>query len=354
MAPLLKQLKNDPLKFEVKSCSTGQHREMLDQVLDFFKIVPDYDLSIMRENQSLVDLSCNLLKAITSVIEEFQPDLLFVQGDTTTAFIASLAAFYTKVKVAHLEAGLRTGFKYSPFPEEVNRILTSHLSYYHFAPTSSALQNLRNEGITSQVYLVGNTVVDALLMTLNIIESNKENKYKKYFEYLNLKNKIILVTAHRRESFGQPLENICNAINDITAIYDDVEIVFPVHLNPQVSKLVHGILGKNKKVHLIGPLEYPYLIWLLSISYLVLTDSGGIQEEAPSLGKPVLVMREVTERMEGIEAGTAKLVGTSTERIVEEITFLISEPARYLEMSTKMNPYGDGMTSKNICDIISL
>jgi UDP-N-acetylglucosamine 2-epimerase (non-hydrolysing) len=353
MAPVLRELKRLSGLFQVKTCVTGQHREMLDQVLNFFEIIPDYDLSLMKPNQSLVDLTCSLLKEISTVIQDFKPDLVLVQGDTSTAFVAALAASYNKVKIGHIEAGLRSGSKSLPFPEEINRILVGHLSDYHFAPTKQAELNLAREGVHNEVHLVGNTVVDALLMTLQIIEKDKSFKYNEFFHFLDLEKKIILVTAHRRESFGSPLENICKALVLIANDFPETEIVFPVHLNPKVNETVNRFLSGIKNIYLIHPLEYPYLIWLLKHSYLVLTDSGGIQEEAPSLGKPVLVMRDVTERMEGIEAGTAKLVGTNESEIVRQVSMLLTSEDLYLDMSTSLNPYGDGQSSRKIANLIA-
>ena len=346
MAPVIKRFQQNN-SFNTKICVTAQHREMLDQVLDFFDIKPDYDLNIMKPNQSLFDITANTLRALEEVLDEFKPDLIFVQGDTTTTFIGALAGFYKKIKIAHIEAGLRSYNKYSPFPEEINRVLAGHLSDYHFAPTQKAKENLFNENIKKNVYVVGNTVIDALFLGLDIIKGYGEEQYYKHFDFIDFSRKIILITGHRRESFGKPFENICYALKEI-AEREDIEIVYPVHLNPNVREPVNRILGNVKNVHLIEPLEYPYLIWLMSKSYLVLTDSGGIQEEAPSLGKPVLVMREVTERIEGIEAGTAKLVGTDKERIVKETIKLLDDKKEYEKMAKAVNPYGDGKTSKRI------
>lgn len=261
----------------------------------FFKIKPDYNLGIMRPDQSLFDITAEVLKGVEDVLEEEKPDIIFVQGDTTTTFAGALAGFYKKIKVAHVEAGLRSYSKYSPFPEEINRVLVSHLADYHFAPTQRAKENLFREGVRENVYVVGNTVVDALFLGLEIIKRGGEEKYYEFFDFIDFSRKVILVTGYRRESFGKPFERICYALREI-ALGDNVEIVYPVHLNPNVRKPVNKILGGVKNIHLIEPLDYPHLIWLMSKSYLILTDSGGIQEEAPSLGKPVLVMRDVTER----------------------------------------------------------
>jgi UDP-N-acetylglucosamine 2-epimerase (non-hydrolysing) len=351
MAPLYHELKKHTDAFNVKICASAQHREMLDQVLDFFNIKPYYDLNLMKQNQTLFDITTNLLTSIDTILEEFQPALVFVQGDTTTTFAASLAAYYKKIKVAHLEAGLRSNNKYSPFPEEINRRLTSVIADYHFAPTGANKINLINEGINDNIYVVGNTVIDALFLGLDLIENNEDDKYFEQFNNIDFSKKIILVTGHRRESFGLPFENICTALKQIATKFD-VEIVYPVHLNPNVRQPVNTILSGLRNVHLLEPLNYPSLLWLMNKSYLVLTDSGGIQEEAPSLGKPVLVMRDVTEREEGIEAGTAKLVGTNTDTIYYEAKNLLEKTALYNEMTQKKNPYGNGTTSKQIVDIL--
>ncbi len=351
LAPLIKEFKKEK-DFNIKICVTAQHREMLDQVLNFFKIKPDYDLNLMKPNQSIYDITVNTLKGLEKVLDDFTPNLIFVQGDTTTAFVGALAGFYKKIKVAHVEAGLRSFNKYSPFPEEMNRVLIGHLSDYHFAPTEKAKKNLYNEGIKENIWVVGNTVIDALFLGLEIIRKENEEKYYQFFNFLDFSKKIILVTGHRRESFGKPFENICYALKEI-ARRQDVEIVYPVHLNPNVRKQVNRILKGIENIHLIEPLEYPYLIWLMSNSYLILTDSGGIQEEAPSLGKPVLVMREVTERIEGIETGIAKLVGTNKDKIVNETINLLESKEEYEKMAKAVNPYGDGKASKRILEIIS-
>ena len=349
MAPLIKVLEKE---FNVKICVTGQHREMLDQVMRFFGLEADYDLNIMKPNQSLYELTASLIKGLEPVIADFGPDLIFVQGDTTTAFVGALAGFYKKTRIAHLEAGLRSENKYSPFPEEINRVLVGKLADFHFAPTQRAKENLLKEGITENIWVVGNTVIDALFLGLDIIKSEGEDKYYRYFDFLDFSKKIILVTGHRRESFGKPFRNICFALKEIADSFEDIEIVYPVHLNPNVRKPVYEILQGRPRIHLIEPLDYPYLIWLMSKSYLILTDSGGIQEEAPSLGKPVLVMREVTERIEGVEAGTAKLVGTNKEKIVSEVSNLIRLKEEYTKMARAVNPYGDGTTSKKILKIL--
>lgn len=360
MAPLIKEFENynlmsneDKFKFEVRICITAQHREMLDQVFEFFNIKPDYDLNLMKTNQTLFDITANGLKGIKGVLEDYSPDFIFVQGDTTTTFVGALAGFYKKIKVIHIEAGLRTNNKYSPFPEEINRKLVSHIADYHFAPTIRAKENLYHEGLRNNVYVVGNTVIDALFWGLNIIKSEGEYKYIKFFDFLDFSKKIILVTGHRRESFGKPFKDICYALKEIANRFDNIEMVYPMHMNPNVRKSVENILKGVKKIHLIEPLEYSYFIWLMNKSYLILTDSGGIQEEAPSLGKPVLVMREETERKEGIEEGTAKLVGTNKKKIFNETKKLITDGDEYNKMAKSLNPYGDGNASKNIVNITS-
>jgi len=329
---------------------------MLDQVLNFFGIKPDYDLNLMKNNQSLFDITTGVLRGLEKVLKDYKPDLVFVQGDTTSAFVGALSAFYMKIKVAHLEAGLRSYNKYAPFPEEINRVLIGHLADYHFAPTIKAKENLQKEGVKENVWVVGNTVIDALFWGLEIIEKNinLKKEIESFFERFldSNEDKVILVTGHRRESFGEGFENICKALKEIAIQFPEIKIIYPVHLNPNVREPVNRILNGIANIYLIEPLEYPYLIWLMSKSYLVLTDSGGIQEEAPSLGKPVLVMRDVTERIEGIEAGTAKLVGTKKETIFKAVQSLIENQSEYQKMSKAVNPYGDGLASKRIVDII--
>lgn len=343
LAPLIVKLKDIG---NIQVCVTGQHREMLDQVLQFFSIVPDYDLNIMMENQSLFTVTSKSLRLLEKVIKESQPNLIIVQGDTTTAFVGALAGFYNKIKVAHIEAGLRSFHKFSPFPEETNRVLVSHIADYHFAPTDKAKENLLRESISEEnIFVVGNTVIDALFMGLDIVNRN-EKRFYDYFRFLDFSKRIILVTGHRRESFGKPFENICHALKEIAR--ENVETIYPVHLNPNVRGHVYPRLSGIKNIHLVEPLEYPYLIWLMSKSYLILTDSGGIQEEAPSLGKPVLVMRDVTERTEGIDAGTALLVGTDKEKIVKSVKMLLSNKGEYNNMAKHRNPYGDGKSSMRI------
>ncbi len=347
LAPLILKLRDIG---DVRVCVTGQHRAMLDQVQRFFLIVLDYNLNVMVKNQSLFTVTTKSLKLIENVIEESMPDLIIVQGDTTTAFVGALAGFYKKIKVAHVEAGLRSFNKFSPFPEEINRILVGHIADYHFAPTKKAKDNLLKENISGKnIFVVGNTVIDALFMGLDIIKKD-EKRFYDYFNFVDFSKKVILVTGHRRESFGKPFENICCALKEIAE--DNVEIVYPVHLNPNVRRHVYPMLSGIKNIHLINPVEYTYLIWLMSKSYLILTDSGGIQEEAPSLGKPVLVLRDVTERTEGIEAGTGILVGTNKKRIVNLTRTLLINPIEYNKMAKSGNPYGDGKSSIRIRDIL--
>lgn len=350
MAPVIHEVKNYADKFEAKICLTGQHKEMLQQVMDFFQLKEDYNLHLMKPNQTLFDITADALRALETTLTEFNPDLVLVQGDTTTAFTSALAAFYKKIKIAHIEAGLRSFDKYSPYPEEINRKIAGILTDFHFAPTIKAKQNLENENIHKNIFVVGNTVIDALLWGVEKVRNDES--YMKYFNYLNLTQKIILITGHRRESFGKPFENICDAIAELATHYRDVQFVYPVHLNPNVQNIVHQKLSGYKNIFLIQPLSYPHLIWLMDRSYFVITDSGGIQEEAPTLGKPVLVMRDVTEREEGIAAGTALLVGTSKERITQESKKLFEDAEAYERMSKAVNPYGTGDTSKQIAEIL--
>ncbi len=348
-APLILKLREIG---EVKVCATGQHREMLEQALQFFSIAPDYDLKIMVKNQSLFTVTAKTLKLLERVVEESHPDLILVQGDTTAAFAGALTGYYKKIKVAHIEAGLRSFNKFSPFPEEMNRAMIGHVSDYHFAPTRNAKNNLLKENISAKkIFVVGNTVIDALFIGLDIVKRD-ERRFRDYFSFADFSKKIILVTGHRRESFGEPFENICQALKEI-AEEKKVEIIYPVHLNPNVRRQVYPILEGIKNIHLIDPLGYPYLIYLMSKSYLVLTDSGGIQEEAPSLGKPVLVMRDVTERTEGIDSGTALLVGTKRKKIAASAKMLLNDKAQYEKMAKAKNPYGDGKSSERIRDILN-
>jgi UDP-N-acetylglucosamine 2-epimerase (non-hydrolysing) len=353
MAPLILDMSRSSA-FEVKVCVTGQHRSMLDQVLKFFDIVPDYDLAIMRHGQTLGDITSGAIKGLSSVLSnDYDPDFVVVQGDTSTAFAGALAGFYSKKKVVHIEAGLRSQNKFSPFPEEMNRLLISRLADIHFAPTPQACANLLNEGISEDdVFNVGNTAIDALYLGLDKLNTNGRVDIGNRFPFLSEGGRPILVTGHRRENFGAPMENICYALKAIVENNADVQIIYPVHLNPNVMEPVRRILGGSDRIHLTEPLDYPYLIWLLNRSYLVVTDSGGIQEEAPALGKPVIVMRDVTERVEGIAAGTAVLVGTNKEKIVSKCQQLLTDHTEYEKMAKSINPYGDGEASRRITSIL--
>jgi UDP-N-acetylglucosamine 2-epimerase (non-hydrolysing) len=340
-------------RVDVTVCVTAQHRNMLDQMLELFNIVPDIDLNIMRSSQSLTDITVNVLAEMRQVLEKVKPDWVFVQGDTTTTFAASLAAFYEKIPVAHIEAGLRTGNVYSPWPEEINRRLATSLATLHFAPTETSKQNLLRENIAEEnIFVTGNTVVDALLGSIEYIDKQPglNAELRAQFPFLDDKRRMILVTGHRRESFGEGFNNICLAIRKI-AERDDVQIVYPVHLNPNVQEPVKRILGDQSNVHLIEPLNYLPFIYLMRHCHLLLTDSGGLQEEAPSLGKPVLVMRDTTERPEAIHANVAKLVGTDVNNIVSAVTTLLDDKAAYQSMSEVSNPFGDGTSSQMILDI---
>lgn len=352
MAPLIKTFQNSE-KFDVKVGVTAQHRQMLDQVLDFFDIQPDYDLNIMRPNQTLHQLTADLISRVTDEIllkEKF--DLVFVQGDTTTVLAGALASFYQKIDIAHLEAGLRSEDIYSPFPEEMNRVLVSRISKFHFCPTPKSVNNIKIENLKENIYEVGNTVIDALLLGVEKVNNLNQQLFEDKFPNVDFSKKIILVTAHRRENFGEPFVSICESIQEIATKYsEEVQIVYPVHLNPNIKDNAHKYL-KAPNIHLIEPLDYPFLIWLMNKSYLVLTDSGGIQEEAPSLGKPVLVLREVTERSEGVDVGTTQLVGTNKNLIVNETIKLIEDNEHYIKIANTHNPYGDGTTSKQILKII--
>ena len=353
MAPLIKAFKEEKI-FEIRVCVTAQHRQMLDQVLDIFDIEPDYDLDIMKPSQDLFDVTANVLLGMRKVLTDFNPDIILVHGDTTTTSATSLAAFYHKIKVGHIEAGLRTGNIYSPWPEEANRQITSVLANYHFAPTITSQKNLLKENKDKESILVtGNTVIDALFIVLDKIEKDEELKSKivaSISSQYNFKHdkKIILVTGHRRENFGDGLISICEALKTIAENNPDVDIVYPVHLNPNVQKPVRRMLSDAKNIYLIEPLSYEIFIYMMSKSYFIITDSGGVQEEAPSLGKPVLVMRDTTERPEAVEAGTVKIVGTDPKVIIDESQKLLDEIGEYNKMSRAHNPYGDGSASKKI------
>ncbi|ABO51661.1 UDP-N-Acetylglucosamine 2-epimerase [Desulforamulus reducens MI-1] len=350
MAPLVKELNSRPDKIKSMVAVTAQHREMLDQVLELFDIIPDYDLNIMQEGQTLYDVTTRALEGLKSVLIECNPDLVLVHGDTTTTFVAALAAYYRQIPVGHVEAGLRTHNKYSPFPEEMNRRLTGALAEYHFAPTQKAMQNLIKENINmDNIFVTGNTVIDALKATVRedyVFSDPLLNKID------FTKHRVLLVTTHRRENLGEPMRAIYLALKEIVATHSDVEIVFPVHKNPAVRRVVNEVLGGIERVHLIEPLQYEPFINLMQRCYLVLTDSGGMQEEAPSLGKPVLVLRDTTERPEAIEAGTVKLVGTDREKVHTVTNHLLNNFESYTKMSEAVNPYGDGLASKRIVDFI--
>lgn len=344
MAPLVHALAKDPY-FDARVCVTAQHREMLDQVLHLFSIVPDYDLNIMKPGQGLTEITCRILEGLKSVLEEFKPDVVLVHGDTTTTVATSLAAFYQRIPVGHVEAGLRTGDLSSPWPEEANRTLTGHLALYHFAPTENSRANLLRENVADNgIFVTGNTVIDALISVRDNILADDALKRElaSHYPFLRADKKLILVTGHRRESFGQGFEHICKALAEIARQNQSVQIVYPVHLNPNVSEPVNRILGQVDNVTLIEPQDYLPFVWLMNRAWLILTDSGGIQEEAPSLGKPVLVMRETTERPEAIKAGTVRLVGTDSGRIVAEVSRLLNDDREYQAMSRAHNPYGDG------------
>ena len=352
MVPLIKEMKQRPESFDVKVSVTGQHKEMLYQVLDFFSVKPDYDLEVMRPNQTLFGVTAAIFSKLEPVVDEVNPDIILVQGDTTSVLVGAIGAFYKQVKIGHLEAGLRSGDMHSPFPEEMNRVLVSRITDYNFTPTERASSALLAENTPSEkIYKVGNTVIDALLLGIDIVKKD-DDKYMSYFKDIDFTKRIVLVTGHRRESFGGGFESMCSAIKKLAENNPDIEIVYPVHLNPNVRKTVNEVLSDIDNVHLIDPLDYPYLIWLMEKSYIVLTDSGGIQEEAPTLGKPVLVMRDVTERQEGVDAGTAMLVGTDGNVIYKEAQKLLDDENAYSKMANAINPYGDGTTSRQIADIL--
>ena len=358
MAPLVKALEASKGKVEVKVCVTAQHREMLDQVLELFNIVPDYDLNIMSPNQDLYDITSKILMGMRDVLEDYKPDLLLVHGDTSTTFAASLAAFYKQIEVGHVEAGLRTGNILSPWPEEANRKLTSSITKWHFAPTSLSKDNLIKENVDeANIVVTGNTVIDALKWVAGKIKKDSVLR-ESLIDIISdagfggLDSKYILITGHRRENFGQGFLNICEALKEIAITNPGVNIVYPVHLNPNVQKPVNKILKGIDNVYLISPLQYESFIYLMSNAYLIVTDSGGVQEEAPSLGKPVLVMRDTTERPEAIEAGTVKLIGASKQNIVINVQVLLENLSEYEKMSKAHNPYGDGKASDRIIKVL--
>jgi UDP-N-acetylglucosamine 2-epimerase (non-hydrolysing) len=357
MAPLVKALQNES-SFCTKVCVTAQHREMLDQVLSIFNITPDYDLNLMKAGQDLYDITSGVLLRMKEVLLDFNPDIVLVHGDTTTTFATSLAAFYQKIKVGHVEAGLRTGNIYSPWPEEANRQLTTQIAAYHFAPTLTSKQNLLKEHVHDKsIVVTGNTVIDALFLALDKIKNDKalEKKIRDFIQTqypLKADRKIILVTGHRRENFGQGFINICESLKKLAQDNPSIDIVYPVHLNPNVQKPVNKILSNTCNVFLIDPLQYEAFIYLMSLSFFIITDSGGVQEEAPRLGKPVLVMRDTTERPEALDAGTVKLVGTEPEKIIKEAQKLLDDKNEYKRMSQAHNPYGNGKACQRIIEFI--
>lgn len=366
MAPLVKEFQKQPKRVETVVCVTGQHREMLDQVLKIFDIKPDYDLNIMKQGQDLYDVTARVLTGMRDVLKEVKPDVVLVHGDTTTSTAAALAAFYQQIPVGHVEAGLRTHNIYSPWPEEMNRLLTGRLATYHFSPTQLSRNNLIKESVDDRnIIITGNTVIDALYWVVDKIKNNKEldneledilSKAGYDVNRLNNGKKLVLITGHRRENFGDGFINMCTAIKDLTVKYPDLDFVYPMHLNPNVRKPIHEVFGENlsglKNMFFIEPLEYLSFVYLMEKSSIVLTDSGGIQEEAPGLGKPVLVMRDTTERPEALDAGTVKLVGTDYNKIVNEVSSLIDDKAAYEKMSKAVNPYGDGLACGRIVNAL--
>ncbi len=369
MAPLIKEFKKHPTVFKTLVCVTAQHREMLDQVLSLFQIKPDFDLDLMKKGQDLYDITSRVLLGLRDVLQEIRPDIVLVHGDTTTSTASALAAFYEKIPVGHVEAGLRTHNIYSPWPEEMNRQLTGRMASFNFSPTKLSKENLVNESVSEEnILITGNTVIDALHLVLDQIEANKDIQNTVIDSLLTLgitksqldqwvlnKRKLVLITGHRRENFGEGFTNICLAIKNLAEQYPEVDFLYPMHLNPNVRKPISEIFDQNQSlsnVIFIEPLEYLSFVYLMSQSYLVLTDSGGIQEEAPGIGKPVLVMRNTTERPEGLEAGTVKLVGTDKDKIYEEVSSLLEHNDQYSKMSEASNPYGDGLASKRIVDFL--
>jgi len=360
MAPLVKEFEKYQEEdiFEMRVCVTAQHREMLDQVLSLFEIEPHYDLDTMKQGQDLYDITSKILLGMREILNEFKPDLVLVHGDTTTTISTTLASFYQQISVGHVEAGLRTGDIYSPWPEEANRLLTTQISKYNFAPTTTNKENLLKENVNpNSIVVTGNTVIDALFWIVDKIKSNSELKNEIFLNikekgYELGKNRVVLITGHRRESFGDGFLNICNALKELSSSYPDVDFVYPVHLNPNVRKPVNEILSGIDNIYLIEPLEYLPFVYMLDNSYLVLTDSGGIQEEAPSLGKPVLVMRDTTERPEAVEAGTVILVGTNQDSIITNVSRLLDDDFVYKKMTYSHNPYGDGNASKKIVEFL--
>lgn len=352
MAPLVKEFEKN-VNFETKVCVTAQHREMLDQVLEFFEITPDYDLDLMKPGQNLYGLTANIILDLKDVLEDFKPDFVYVHGDTTTTMATSIAGFYSGAKVVHVEAGLRTHNKLSPFPEEANRQITSRIADIHLAPTEASKQNLLKENIVEgSITVTGNTVIDALLFSSDKVKTYQNEEINHLKKLVNIDKKLILVTGHRRENHGDGFIRICEALKEIAENNPEVQIVYPVHLNPKVKEPVHRILGEVENIDLIAPLSYPSFVWLMNQSYMIITDSGGVQEEAPSLGKPVLVMRDTTERPEAVDAGTVILVGTDKNKIIKEAQSLLDDNQRYTKMSSLHNPYGDGKACARIVQFI--
>jgi len=359
MAPVVKELERHPETFKSLVCVTAQHRQMLDQVLNLFEIKPDYDLDIMRPGQDLFDITCNVLQGLKPILAKERPDIVLVHGDTSTTMAASIAAYYCRIKVGHVEAGLRTHDKFSPFPEEMNRRVTGAMTDLHFSPTEASRRNLLNEGVADKdIFVTGNTVVDALLSVSVRLESDPgfASQFAAEFSFLDSRKRLILVTGHRRENFGAGFEDICHALAKLALRNADAEILYPVHLNPNVQEPVIRILGGGNfpNIHLIEPVDYLPFVYLMNRSYLIITDSGGVQEEAPSLGKPVLVMRDTTERPEAVTAGTVKLVGTDRSAIVRETNALLDDSAAYQVMSKAHNPYGDGKAAARICAVLKM
>ena len=355
MAPVIKELAAHPEDFSCKVCVTAQHRQMLDQVLALFAIQPEYDLNLMQPGQSLTDITCAVLQGLSGVLAQWAPDLVLVHGDTTTTMAVSLAAYYQQIPVGHVEAGLRTGDIYAPWPEEMNRRLTSAIAACHFAPTERSRNNLLAEGIAAaRISVTGNTVIDALHAVVHILRTDPalQQNMAQRFSFLDPGKRLLLVTGHRRENFGPGFERICTALKSIVTTQNGVEILYPVHLNPAVQEPVRRILGDTPSIHLVEPLDYLPFVYLMDRCTLIITDSGGVQEEAPSLGKPVLVMRDTTERPEAVLAGTVKLVGTDTAAIVQEAVTLLTDPIAFTRMSKAHNPYGDGQAAANIVSFL--
>lgn len=353
MAPLVKEFLKYPEQFDTKVCITAQHREMLDQVMNFFEIKADFDLDLMKSNQNLYSLTGDIINGLKPALEDFKPNYVFVHGDTTTTMASSIAAYYSGAKVCHVEAGLRTHNKWSPFPEEMNRQITGRIADIHFAPTKASKENLLNENVKCEnIVVTGNTVIDALLDSVSRVNTIDNAEIEQLKGIVDVSKKLILVTGHRRENHGQGFINICSALKQIALENPNIQIIYPVHLNPNVQKPVYELLDAVKNIQLIAPLSYPAFVWLMSKSKLIITDSGGVQEEAPSLGKPVLVMRNTTERPEAVDAGTVILVGTDAQKIVTETTKLLNNKEVYQKMSALHNPYGDGKACKRIVEFI--